>query len=34
MRKTVKGLLNKILPLFTAAVLACVCALPVPPPEG
>lgn len=35
MRKTVKGLLNKILPLFTAAVLACVCALPVlsPPPK-
>lgn len=33
MRKTVKGLLNKILPLFTAAVLACVCALPVLSPS-
>ena len=33
MRKTVKGLPNKILPLLTAAVLVCVCALPVLAPK-
>ena len=33
MRKTVKGLPNKIRPLFTAAVLVCVCAFPVLAPK-
>lgn len=33
MRKTVKGLPNKIRPLFAAAVLVCVCAFPVLAPK-
>lgn len=33
MQKTVKGLPNKILPLFAAAILVCVCAFPVLAPK-